>query len=107
MPAASIPQYFVLGAKLFVLIVLGFWGRRSFQKLGTALDEQPPGIETSWGGLGGSLGGWSMSKSLAWLLITLLTVVLFAGVALQLSDGLGSWGPVKNEAKSAAPAAEK
>ncbi len=60
------------------------------KQLTAALDIQPPGESgnISGGGLGGSLGGWSMSKSLAWLLVTLLTLVLFAALALQLSDGL-------------------
>src|SRR5580658_7387744 len=90
-------QYVALGAKIIVLVVLGLWGWQCFQKLDASLDAHPPGVETSWGGLGGSLGGWSMSKSLAWLLMTLVTFVLFAGVALQLGDGVST--PAKDEAK--------
>lgn len=95
--AAAMAPYIALSVKIVVLIVLGIWGRHCLKQLTAALDIQPPGVETSWGGLGGSLGGWSMSKSLAWLLVTLLTMVLFAALALQLSDGLGGSG-AKNDA---------
>jgi hypothetical protein len=98
--AAAIAQYVAFGFKVGALLLLGFWGFQCFKRLSAALDVEQPGIETSWGGLGGSLGGWSMSKSLAWLLVTLLTLTLFAVVALQLSSGLPA--VISSEAKAAA-----
>lgn len=93
-----IAQYIALAGKIAVLVVLGFWGKQCFQKLSASLN-QPPSLESSWGGLGGGLGGWKMSPSLTWLIMALLTTVLFAGVALQLSDGLVA--PPKEEPKAA------
>ena len=104
MPDASVAAlsalYLALGFKIAALILLGFWGTQCFKHLRIALDSQPPGVETSWGGLGGSLGGWSMSKSLAWLLVTVVTLALFASLALQLGEGLSL--PAKPDPKPAA-----
>ena len=97
--------YIALGAKIAVLGLLAYWGMQCFEKLKSSLDADAPGVETSWGGLGGSIGGWSMTKSLVWLLLTALTVTMFALVALQVSGEAGGGAP---EAKTAdAKAGEK
>lgn len=81
--------YIALGAKIAVLGLLAYWGKQCFDKLKSSLEGEAPGVETSWGGLGGSIGGWSMTKSLVWLLLTALTVTMFALVALQVSGETG------------------
>lgn len=42
-----------------------------------------PRLETSWGGLGGGLGGWRVSPSLAWLAGLLTFGAAFTFLALQ------------------------
>lgn len=50
---------------LLYLVIFMLWGfARHAQK-------DPPQIETHWGGLGGGLGGWRVSASLAYLVAAL------------------------------------
>ncbi len=44
-----------------------------------------PRLETSWGGLGGGLGGWRISPALAWLVGALLFGSAFTFTTLQAS----------------------
>jgi hypothetical protein len=39
-------------------------------------EEQPPGIETHWGGFGGGLGGIRISPSLLYLVVALVLAAL-------------------------------
>jgi hypothetical protein len=41
--------------------------------------NDPPRLETHWGGLGGGLGGWRMSASLGYLLAMLAFGAMFTG----------------------------
>jgi hypothetical protein len=43
----------------------------------------PPEIETHWGGIGGGLGGWRMSRSLGYLLVALGLSALFTFFLLR------------------------
>jgi hypothetical protein len=45
-----------------------------------------PQIETSWGGLGGGLGGWRISSSLTYLTMAAMFGVLFAYFVMQLGE---------------------
>ncbi|MEY2563752.1 MAG: hypothetical protein QOH88_1945 [Verrucomicrobiota bacterium] len=42
-----------------------------------------PQIETHWGGIGGALGGWRMSRSLGYLLVSILLAILCGILFLQ------------------------
>src|SRR5438270_651345 len=84
--AGPVAIYVALGVKIAALLFLAWYVVVCVSRLTGALKDDPLQVETSWGGLGGSLGGWTMSKSLGWLLATLLTVTLFAGLASQLTE---------------------
>jgi len=43
----------------------------------------PPEIETHWGGIGGGLGGWRMSRSLGYLLVAMALSALFTFFLLR------------------------
>lgn len=58
------------------------------------------GVESHWGGLGGSVGGWRLTTPLVFLLLT----VFFAG-AMTAAIGAAQ-PPAKAERPAAAPAAE-
>ena len=83
-----INQWLVFLVKVCALVGFGLFGARCFQELLAAMEvkDEKPGIETSWGGLGGGLGGWSISKSLVWLSLLCLTVILVAAITLNLGD---------------------
>src|SRR5262249_61640630 len=42
--------------------------------------DDPPGIQTHWGGFGGGLGGWRISSSLAFLIGAIAFGAMFAVV---------------------------
>jgi hypothetical protein len=91
MPLSTvIAQWVVLVIKVAALVALGIIGKKCFDRLIAAMELERPGLETSWGGLGGSLGGWSISKSLAWLIVNVLLLVVFVALATQVGDGLAS-----------------
>jgi hypothetical protein len=64
----------VAGALLLIVSAL-LWGFRQ-----SARDE-PPRIESHWGGLGGGLGGWRMSASLGYLIAALAFGGMFTAFA--------------------------
>lgn len=45
--------------------------------------EDPPRIESHWGGFGGGLGGWRMSASLAYLVAVIAFAAMFTMVVQQ------------------------
>jgi hypothetical protein len=64
-----------LGAALFLVLFA------KNMRLGGA-----PQIETHWGGIGGGLGGWRMSSSLSYLLVTGVLLLLFSIFFLQFDS---------------------
>lgn len=81
-----VAQWVIFGVKVAALCVLGYFAVKSFQELRTSLDQKSISLETYWGGLGGNLGGWSVSKSLVWFILTFACVLLFALVTLHVGD---------------------
>jgi hypothetical protein len=67
---------------------LGYFAKTCLDGLKSALEKKTIGIDTSWGGLGGSLGGWNVSNSLAWFVATLIAFVLFFALTLHVHDGM-------------------
>ncbi|HKV12884.1 MAG TPA: hypothetical protein VJ725_32375 [Thermoanaerobaculia bacterium] len=61
------------------------------------------GIETSWGGFGGGLGGWKISPSLVYLLASLVfgSLLCMAVVGLTKKDSTEESAPAKGENKPA------
>jgi hypothetical protein len=51
-------------------------------------EGHPVAVETHWGGLGGGVGGWRLSRALSMLIATLVFAVGFSAVALKFMDKL-------------------
>jgi hypothetical protein len=57
-----------------ILFLLALWFLWGFMQ---TVRDDPPRIESHWGGFGGGLGGWRMSPSLAYLLGAIAFGVMF------------------------------
>jgi hypothetical protein len=62
-------------ATYLLLVVLAFTLSATFF-VASLLDERRIYVESHWGGIGGSLGGWRVSRSLVFLLTTVATFAL-------------------------------
>jgi hypothetical protein len=98
------------------LVALAF-GTTYFLFLFVRLLEQggPPEIETHWGGIGGGLGGWRMSRSLGYLLVAMVLAALFSFFLLRFdatgrterpSEKAGAMTPLPNANPGAAQASK-
>src|SRR6185369_4743846 len=56
----------------------------------TTAQHDPPRIESHWGGLGGSLGGWHMSASMAYLLAAVAFGAMFTTVVAKIPASEGT-----------------
>jgi hypothetical protein len=83
-----VAQWITFGTKIAGLAVLAYLAKQCFEQLRTSLDQKPISVESYWGGLGGNLGGWSVSKSLVWFVMTLTVVGFFGTLALHLGDDI-------------------
>lgn len=80
------PQTFVMVT--YGLILAGLLivvSRLIYSVLSTNKDE-PPRFQSHWGGFGGGLGGWQMSRSLAYL----LAATIFAALAVITTTKMAS-----------------
>jgi hypothetical protein len=102
-----IAQWVALAVKVAALIALGYIGKQCFARLLTTMEQERPGVDTSWGGLGGSLGGWSVSKSLAWLIVNIFVLVVFLALASQVGDNLSNTPNASTAAEQRKPAEAK
>lgn len=67
----------------------------------------PPEIETHWGGIGGGLGGWRMSRSLGYLLVAMALAALFSFFLLRFdATGPTPRPPEKTGATTPTPNAD-
>jgi len=91
-PVTSAIQWVALGVQILALCVLAYFGKKCLDSFNSAMTQKAPGVETSWGGLGGSLGGWRASRSLVWLILMLATLAAFAAIATQVGENRPSNG---------------
>ena len=85
-PFPTLPQWIIFGIEVIALGVLGYFAIYCLRQLRTTMDQKGPSIETSWGGLGGGMGGWTVSKSLVWFVTTLASIILFGALAFHVGD---------------------
>jgi len=84
----TLAQWITFWVQVAALALLAAFTIYCLLHLKRAMDEKTISVETSWGGLGGSLGGWSASKSLTWFIATLTAVFLFFTLALYVPGAL-------------------
>jgi hypothetical protein len=96
----STPRIVVLSLLGFgALIFLGMFGFSAY--LGDS-----PRMESQWGGLGGGLGGWQLSPSLAFLIAGLLLSSFFVLASLLWMTPLNVSPPTAEKTAPAAPRPE-
>ena len=74
--AAAAVLFFIVA-----MLLLGFW---------KTVGEDPPRVDSHWGGFGGGLGGWHMSASLAYLLGALAFAIMFVAVVQPSKPSSGT-----------------
>src|SRR5581483_4260265 len=73
-----------LGVAVLALILLC---RALSIQLITALSKDgPPRFERHWGGIGGSVGGWSVSQSFLWLIALIAALAALVAVLNEVKD---------------------
>jgi hypothetical protein len=86
--SSPVAQWITFGTKIAALAILAYLAKQCFDQLRTSLDQKPLSVESYWGGLGGNLGGWSVSKSWVWFVMMLTVVGFFGTLALHLGDNI-------------------
>jgi hypothetical protein len=71
----------VTSVQAALLLFVGLLLLICIQELISSIGTEPPEIVSNWGGLGGGLGGWRMSRSLALLLVTIVLAGILYGLA--------------------------
>jgi len=99
----------MLLSRVIVLVVLAWALLYGIGRLSDYIQQEPPKFETHWGGLGRGLGGWTINKSLATLLLVALLLVAFVGFAFHATTSVpgttmatASTPPTTQEVKPAA-----
>src|SRR5262245_51131154 len=82
----TLAKWLVLGIRIVSLGVAATLSALSWRKFRDSMASEVPKVDSTWGGFGGTLGGWSISRSMAWLLITVVTLMLFAVLALRVEE---------------------
>src|SRR5581483_636808 len=92
-----------LGVAVLALILLC---RALSIQLITALSKDgPPRFERHWGGIGGSVGGWSVSQSFLWLIALIAALAALVAVLNEVKDlSVYLLGGPSSAAHSAEPA---
>ncbi len=68
-----------------VLIFLGFLLSRLVRELlRLSGDHEFPSFESSWGGLGRGLGGWSVNRMMVIAVLTFIVLLVFGSVSFEL-----------------------
>jgi hypothetical protein len=86
--SSPVAQWITFGTKITALAILAYFAKQCFDQLRTSLEQKSLSVESYWGGLGGNLGGWSVSKSLVWFVVTLTVVGLFGALVLHIGDDI-------------------
>jgi hypothetical protein len=83
--AAAVHTWLAIVLGPLILIFLGFllFGLIS-ELLRLSRDHEFPTFESSWGGLGRGLGGWSVNRMMVIGVFTLLVLLLFGSVTFEL-----------------------
>ncbi len=106
-PATSAPVSGSLANPWVINGLLGVLGLATLTFLGAffvSVRKEPRfTVETSWGGFGGGLGGWSLSPSLVYLIATLV----LAGLLCMAVSKAASPPPAKDSAKDSTTEAAK
>lgn len=75
-------QKLKLGVAVAVIELLAIFAVAFVLMFVRAVKDAPPNLETNWGGFGESLGGWTISTSLAYLIGAVAFAVALAAVSI-------------------------
>jgi hypothetical protein len=84
--AASVHAWVATVLGLLILIFLGIILINLIGELLSLIGDKGefPAFESTWGGLGRGLGGWSVNRTMVISLVTLVVLVIFGSVSFEL-----------------------
>lgn len=82
----------ILGA-ILVLLVL--------ELIRLSKQGQVPAFESSWGGLGGGVGGWSVNRMMTVSILALVVLLIFASIGYTVANGPASFAAPEPATKAA------
>jgi hypothetical protein len=88
--AAVVHSWLAIVIGPLILIFLGFllvWLVRELLRL--SAEHEFPSFESTWGGLGRGLGGWSMNRMMVIAVLTFIVLLIFGSVSFELLTNEG------------------
>jgi hypothetical protein len=88
--AAVVHSWLAIVIGPLILIFLGFLLVRLVRELlRLSAEHEFPSFESTWGGLGRGLGGWSMNRMMVIAVLTFIVLLIFGSVSFELLTNEG------------------
>jgi len=98
-------QQLKLGAAIAIIELLAIFSVAFALLFVRAAKDDPPNLETNWGGFGESLGGWTISTSLAYLIGAVAFAVALAAVSIATLQPVNQPTPASTPSPTPTPPA--